>query len=455
MRKLFGTDGVRGLANKSPMTPDIMMRLAVAAGQYFKKDGPHAKVVIGKDTRLSGYMIESAMTAGFTAVGMDVILVGPIPTPAISMLVKSLRADLGVMISASHNPYQDNGVKLFDGDGFKLSDAVEKAIEGKVFHNDLEGLVESSNLGRAKRLEDASGRYIEFTKNTFPKDQRLEGLRIVVDCAHGAAYKVAPTVLWELGAEVIAIADAPNGYNINHHSGATSPEALQKAVLDYRADLGIALDGDADRLLLVDECGMIIDGDQVLALIAAHWHETGRLSSPQIVGTIMANLGLEQFLRSLGLDLLRTPVGDRHVSAAMRAFGSNIGGEQSGHVILSDYARTGDGLVAALQVLSVLVTKNKPLSQIGRLFTPFPQILRNIPLMAGFKPLDNDTITGAIAAAEAALMGRGGRLIVRTSGTEPLLRLMAEGIDESDLMHVLDDLTDVIALECLSKPTKG
>lgn len=441
-RKLFGTDGVRGTANTDPMTPETIMRLAIAAGRYFKKGTTHPKVVIGKDTRLSGYMVEPALTSGFIAVGMDVTLVGPIPTPAISMLVRSFRADLGVVISASHNPYQDNGIKLFDREGYKLSDAVEKQIEARVFSKSLEGLVKPADLGRAKRLEDATGRYIEFVKNTFPKNRRLDGLRIVIDCAHGAAYKVAPTVLWELGAEIIPIGVYPDGININKDVGATSVEAARQAVLEYRADLGIALDGDADRVVMIDEKGGVVDGDQLLALIANTWNAEGLLKGGAVVGTVMTNLGFEWFFKNKGIELIRTPVGDRYVSESMRAKSCNVGGEQSGHIILSDYARTGDGLVAALQALSMIISSNKPASEILRVFEPVPQLLKSFKINNS-SLLEDDKIIEAINNAETKL-GTTGRLLVRKSGTESLVRLMAQGDNEQMLHEVIDDLSEAI-----------
>lgn len=444
--KLFGTDGVRGEANAFPMTPDVLMRLAVAAGHQCKNGDHRHTVVIGKDTRLSGYMLEPALTAGFVAVGMNVILVGPLPTPGISMLVPSLRADLGVMISASHNPFQDNGIKLFGPEGHKLSKDTEAAIEKTVLTGKLENLCSTKDLGRAQRLEDASGRYIEFVKNTFPKDLRLDGLRIVVDCAHGAAYKVAPTVFWELGAEIIPLGDQPNGLNINQDVGATSPQAMCEAVQKHRADFGISLDGDADRVVMADEKGRLIDGDQILGLVAASWKKSGLLRGTGVVGTVMSNLGLESYLADQGLSLVRTAVGDRHISEYMRTHDCNVGGEQSGHIILSDYARTGDGLVAALQVLAVLVRAEKPLSEIAHVFEPVPQILKNLRLTKGATPLANETVQKSIRAAEADL-GKSGRLLIRPSGTEPVLRLMAEGQDRNLINQILDGLMDCIRKE--------
>lgn len=442
MRHIFGTDGVRGKANVPPMTPDVVMKLATAAGSYFTQGRSHPKVVIAKDTRLSGYMLESALISGFVAVGMDVMLVGPLPTPAISMLVRSLRADLGVMISASHNPAEDNGIKLFDREGFKLSDAVEHAIEQRLFDQERVDFVPASQLGRAKRLDDAPGRYIEFVKGTFPKNVRLDGVKIVVDCAHGAAYKVAPTVLWELGADITVIGNEPDGVNINHQCGATHVQTLQKAVLEQQADLGIALDGDADRVVLVDEKGTILDGDQLLAVIAQTWLEQRRLRGNCVVGTVMTNLGFERFLNDAGLYLIRTSVGDRYVSEYMRTHCCNVGGEQSGHIILSDYACTGDGLVAGLQALAVLVAQGKRASDLASIFAPVPQILKNVRF-AGKNPLDNPVVQTRLEKAQEKL-GPESRLLVRKSGTEPLIRLMAEGEDEALLSVVLEELADVM-----------
>lgn len=445
MRKFFGTDGVRGRANTAPMTSDIIMKLATAAGSYFKKGCTHPKVVIAKDTRLSGYMIESALISGFVAVGMDVMLVGPLPTPAISMLVRSLRADLGVMISASHNPCEDNGIKLFDRDGFKLSDQVEREIESQMMKEGLHGLVPASELGRARRLDDAPGRYIEFVKGTFPKNLRLDGIKIVLDCAHGAAYKVAPTVLWELGADIIVIGDHPNGFNINHECGATDVRALQKAVLDHQADVGIALDGDADRIVMIDEKGQILDGDQLLAVIVKTWLERDQLRGNCVVGTVMTNLGFERFLDNAGVRLVRTPVGDRYVSEYMRTHQCNVGGEQSGHIILSDYARTGDGLVAALQALAVIVAKQKRASELARVFTPIPQVLKNIQFQKG-DPLEYPQVQKAIEKAVKKL-GTESRLLVRKSGTESVIRVMAQGENEELLHTVLDEIIFIMNRE--------
>jgi phosphoglucosamine mutase len=443
-RSLFGTDGIRGRANSHPMTAETALCLGQAAGLMFTRGSHRHQVLIGKDTRLSGYMIEQALTAGFLGAGMDVVLAGPLPTPAIAMLTRSLRADLGVMISASHNPYEDNGIKLFGPDGVKLSDAHEAAIEAQMADGDLRTqLAAPDSLGRARRLNDAAGRYIEGVKGTFPKGLRLDGLKIVVDCANGAAYRVAPTALWELGAQVIPMSVSPDGFNINRGCGSTTPEQLCTAVVEHSADLGIALDGDADRLILVDEHGEIVDGDQILALIAQSWAKTDRLTGSGIVATVMSNLGLQTFLRSLGLDLHRTQVGDRYVGERMRALGINLGGEQSGHVILSDFSTTGDGLVAALQVLAVLVRQGAPASEVCRVFKPSPQLLRNVRF-AGPSPLADARVKAAIAAAEAAL-GPDGRLLIRPSGTEPLIRVMAEAEDDALIARIVGEVCEVIA----------
>jgi phosphoglucosamine mutase len=436
-RKLFGTDGIRGAANTAPITADIALRVAQAAGAQFTRGAHRHQVVIGKDTRLSGYMLEPALTAGFTSVGMDVVLLGPVPTPAVGMLTRSLRADLGVMISASHNPFQDNGIKLFGPDGYKLSDEVERAIEERLNGDGAGDLAPAGELGRARRLDDALGRCIEFAKSAFPRRLRLEGLKIVVDCAHGAAYKVAPAVLYELGAEVLPMGVSPDGFNINRDCGATAPAAMQASVVEQGADLGVALDGDADRVILSDEQGNVIDGDQVMALIAEDWLESGRLAKPGVVATVMSNLGLEHYLKALGLGLERTPVGDRYVLEHMRRHGFNIGGEQSGHIILGDYGTTGDGLVAALQVLAVLVSGNKVASEALRVFTPFPQLLRNVRCPA--TALDRGEVRSTIAAAEAEL-GDAGRLVIRPSGTEPVVRVMAEGEDLDRVTEVVDSI---------------
>jgi phosphoglucosamine mutase len=434
-RTVFGTDGVRGLANVGAMTPMGMLRLGMAVGRAFKNGAHRHRVVIGKDTRLSGYMIEPALTAGFAASGMDVFLLGPLPTPAMAMLTRSMRADLGVMISASHNPFHDNGVKFFGPDGYKLSDETELEIEQLMKESPLEGLAESSELGRVKRIDDAGARYIEFAKATFPRHLSLEGLRIVIDCANGAAYKVAPTVLWELGAEVKSIGVEPNGFNINRQCGSTSTKAMQDAVQEYRADIGIALDGDADRVILCDETGALVDGDQILALIADSWASKGQLSGGGVVSTIMSNLGFENFLKAKGLKLQRTRVGDRYVVEAMREGGFNIGGEPSGHVILADHATTGDGLVTALQVLAVVAAERSKVSDACRLFEPCPQILENVRF-TGPDPLAAAPVKAAIAAAEAELAGKG-RLVIRKSGTEPLIRVMAEAGDENLVKSVV------------------
>lgn len=441
-RRIFGTDGVRGLANAGAMTPDSILKLGMAAGRYFRNGEHRHRVVIGKDTRLSGYMIEPALTAGFAASGMDVFLLGPLPTPAMAMLTRSLRADLGVMISASHNPYQDNGVKFFGPDGYKLSDEAEIAIETLMSEPSSEGLAASADLGRVKRVDDAGARYIEFAKNAFPRGLSLDGLRVVVDCANGAAYKVAPTVLWELGADVKAIGVEPNGFNINLDCGSTSTKALQKAVAEYRADIGIALDGDADRVIICDEKGRMIDGDQILALIARHLKKHDGLKGGGVVSTIMANFGLEKFLGGLGLALERTKVGDRYVVEAMRAKGMNVGGEPSGHVILSDYSTTGDGLVTALQVLAVVAGEGRKVSEACRNFEPVPQILKNVRIGAG-APLENAVVKSAIKAGEARL-GKAGRIVIRNSGTEPVIRVMAEGDDQKLVAAVVDDICAAI-----------
>ena len=441
-RRLFGTDGIRGTANQDPMTVEIAQKLGQAAGLRFIQGTHRHSVLLGKDTRLSGYMIECALVSGFLSAGMDVTLVGPMPTPAIAMLTRSLRADLGVMISASHNPYGDNGIKLFGPDGFKLSDEVEAEIE-ETMRSDLSGrLAAPDQIGRASRLNDAAGRYIESAKSSFPRGLRLDGLRIVIDCANGAAYRVAPTALWELGAEVIRIGCDPDGININEGCGSTRPEALCNAVTRHRADIGIALDGDADRVLIADEKGRLIDGDQILALIARSWVKQGRLAGRQIVATVMSNMGLERFLSEQGLELIRTAVGDRYVVEKMRELGANLGGEQSGHMLLSDFAPTGDRLVAALQVLAVLVEDGRPASEVCRMFTPYPQLLRNVRF-AGRSPLLDPAIAEARRAAEARL-GERGRLVLRESGTEPLIRVMVEAQDEQLVRQVVDDMCAAI-----------
>ena len=441
-RSLFGTDGIRGTANVAPMTADVALAVGRAAGAEFTRSGHRNRVVIGKDTRLSGYMLEPALTAGFVSVGMDVFLLGPLPTPAVAMLARSMRADLGVVISASHNLYQDNGIKLFGPDGFKLSDEVEARIEERMSASADDGLAASARLGRAQRIDDALGRYIEFVKGSFPKGLTLDGLKIVVDCAHGAAYKVAPLVLRELGAEVIAIGVEPNGFNINLECGSTAPKAMQDAVKKYKADLGIALDGDADRVVMADETGALLDGDQLMALMASVWLRTGRLKGGAIVATVMSNLGLERYLEDLGIGLVRTGVGDRYVVEKMRELGINVGGEQSGHIVLSDYATTGDGLIAALQVLGACVEAKKPASVVGRLFKPLPQLLKNVP--GEPSALETKPVQSAVREAEAAL-GKTGRLLVRPSGTEPLLRVMAEGDDQKVVAAAVDRVVAAIA----------
>ncbi|MEO9190930.1 MAG: phosphoglucosamine mutase [Acetobacteraceae bacterium] len=441
-RRLFGTDGIRGTANTHPMTAETALRLGQAAGLMFTRGSHRHHVVIGKDTRLSGYMIEPALTAGFVGAGMDVTLVGPLPTPAIAMLTRSLRADLGVMISASHNPYEDNGIKLFGPDGFKLSDDTERRIETMMAADGAGRLAPPSRLGRAARLEDAPGRYIEAAKATFPRGVMLDGLRIVVDCANGAAYRVAPTVLWELGATVIPVGVTPDGFNINKDCGSTAPEYLCRQVLEHKADLGIALDGDADRVLIADERGHLIDGDQLLALIARSWHAAGRLRGDGIVATVMSNLGLERFLGGLNLGLDRTQVGDRYVVERMRERGLNVGGEQSGHLILSDFATTGDGLVAALQILAVLVEEGRPASEVCRVFTRLPQLLQNVGF-SGPSPLLAAAVQASVAMAEARLVGVG-RLLIRESGTQSLVRVMAEAEDEALVAEIVAGLCEVI-----------
>ncbi|MDE2008302.1 MAG: phosphoglucosamine mutase [Rhodospirillales bacterium] len=442
-RKLFGTDGIRGTANREPMTADTALKVAMAAGYVLRRGDHRHLAVIGKDTRLSGYLIEPALTAGFIAMGVDVVLVGPLPTPAVAMLTRSLRADLGVMISASHNPFEDNGIKLFGPDGAKLSDAMELEIEALMDQGFADRLAAPADLGRAARLDDAAGRYIEAAKASFPRGRRLKDLKIVVDCANGAAYRVAPTVLWELGASVIPVGVAPDGFNINRGCGSTVPDFICAQVLEHGADLGIALDGDADRLLIADEHGELIDGDQILALIGGSWADSGQLRGGGVVATVMSNLGLERFLADRGLTLHRTAVGDRYVAEKMREAAINVGGEQSGHMILSDFATTGDGLVAALQVLAVLVEQDRPASEVCRVFTPLPQLLRNVRF-AGASPLRDAPILQAIAAAEGRLNGAG-RLLIRESGTEPLVRVMAEAEDEMLVARVVDELCQTIA----------
>ena len=442
-RSLFGTDGIRGIANAEPMTAETALQVAMAAGLILKRGDHRHLAVIGKDTRLSGYLIEPALTSGFIAMGMDVVLVGPMPTPAIAMLTRSLRADLGVMISASHNPYEDNGIKLFGPDGFKLSDAIEAQIEA-AFEHTAAGRAPVNALGRAKRLDDAGGRYIEFVKNTFPKGLRLDGLKVVVDCANGAAYKVAPTVLWELGAEVVPLGVTPDGLNINRNCGTLATQAMQRAVVDSRAHLGLALDGDADRLVVADEKGRLLDGDQLMALIATIWRKTGRLAAAGIVSTVMSNLGFERYLTGLGVKLARTQVGDRYVVEEMRRLGSNLGGEQSGHIILGDHSTTGDGLIAALQVLAAIVETGAPTSRVCKLFEPVPQLLRNVRINGEASSLEASAVMAAISAGQTRL-GTAGRLLVRKSGTEPLIRIMAEGEDKMLVASVVEDIAAALA----------
>ncbi|WP_284177629.1 phosphoglucosamine mutase [Rhabdaerophilum sp. SD176] len=441
-RKFFGTDGIRGRAN-GKITPELALRVGQAAGMVFHRGEHRHRVVIGKDTRLSGYMIENALTAGFLSVGMDVLLLGPMPTPAIAMLSRSMRADLGVMISASHNPYEDNGIKLFGPDGYKLSDEIETEIERLIDPSAAIRLSGSRDIGRARRLEGVHARYIEFAKRTLPRALDLDGMRIVVDCANGAGYRVAPEALWELGAEVIAIGAEPDGFNINRDVGSTAPNALQQKVREMRADIGIALDGDADRVLIIDEKGHVVDGDQLMAVIAESWHQDGRLAKPGIVATIMSNLGLERHLGSLGLALARTAVGDRYVLEHMREHGFNVGGEQSGHIILSDYSTTGDGLIAALQVLAVVRREGRAVSEICHRFEPLPQILKNVQTRGG-QPLKDQAVNRAIDQLRAQL-GAAGRLVIRPSGTEPVIRVMAEGDDRDLVEKVVDDVIDVIS----------
>ena len=441
-RKLFGTDGVRGRANSWPMTAELALKLGAAAGRYFRRDGSAAhRVVIGKDTRLSGYMLENALTAGFTSTGMNVLLLGPVPTPAVGYLTRSMRADVGVMISASHNPHQDNGIKFFGPDGFKLSDAAEAEIEAMI-----EGEVQPAkpeNIGRAKRIEDGRGRYQEFVKTSFPSGLRLDGLKVVIDCANGAAYKAAPEVLWELGAEVIPIGVNPNGTNINDRCGSTHTETAAEAVVAHGADVGISLDGDADRIMILDETGRAADGDQIMALLAARWAEEGRLAGGALVATVMSNLGLERFLEGRGLRLERTSVGDRYVVERMREGGFNLGGEQSGHIVMTDYATTGDGLVAGLQFLAEMVRTGKPASELTRSFATVPQLLKNVRFTAGARPLEVASVQAVIRASEQRIEGRG-RILIRKSGTEPLIRVMAECEDEALLAAVVDEIVGAV-----------
>jgi phosphoglucosamine mutase len=442
VRHYFGTDGIRGRANKV-ITPELALKVGQAAGLIFKNGDHRHRVLIGKDTRLSGYMIENALVAGFTSVGMDVLLTGPIPTPAVGMLARSMRADLGVMISASHNPFDDNGIKLFGPDGYKLSDEVELKIEALLDSDLGKRLAKSADLGRAKRIDGVQDRYIEFAKLTLPRAMNFEGMRVVIDCANGAAYRVAPGALWEMGADVIPIGVEPDGFNINKDCGSTDLAAICAKVREMRADIGIALDGDADRVMIVDERGHVVDGDQLLAVIAESWKDDGRLQRPGVVATVMSNLGLERHLKSLGIELLRTPVGDRYVLERMRGDGYNVGGEPSGHIILTDYTTTGDGFIAALQVLAVVKRGGKPVSEICHRFEPLPQVLKNVRYKNG-APLENAAVRSAIASAERKL-GRGGRLIVRPSGTEPVIRVMGEGDDKALVETVVDDVIEALS----------
>ncbi|WP_069299623.1 phosphoglucosamine mutase [Neptunicoccus sediminis] len=440
-RKLFGTDGVRGRANSYPMTADMALKLGAAAGRYFRKDQKEHRVVIGKDTRRSSYMFEYAMTGGFTSTGMNVFLLGPVPTPAVGMLTRSMRADVGVMISASHNPHHDNGIKFFGPDGYKLSDAAEAEIEGLVM-GEID-LARPENIGNAKRIDDALGRYMEFAKTAFPRQRLLEGLKVVVDCANGAAYKAAPMVLWELGAEVIPIGVSPNGFNINAGCGSTHPETAAQAVVANGADVGICLDGDADRVMLIDEKGRVADGDQIMGLIAQQWSASGRLAHDTLVATVMSNMGLEKHLEGRGMTMLRTNVGDRYVVEAMRKGGFNLGGEQSGHIVMRDYVTTGDGLIAALQFLGALVQSGKTASMLSRVFEPYPQLLENVRYGEGPDPLQNAAVQQAIAEGEAALASSG-RLLIRKSGTEPLVRVMGECEDAALLKQVVGDISAAV-----------
>ena len=439
-RKYFGTDGVRGLANAFPMTPDIALKLGAAAGRHFRKDQKQHRVVIGKDTRRSSYMFENALTAGFTSTGMDVYLLGPVPTPAVGVLTRSMRADVGVMISASHNSYLDNGIKFFGPEGFKLSDKVELEIE-KLLDDEIE-YAASENIGMAKRIDDALGRYMEFAKSAFPRKKLLNGLKVVVDCANGAAYKAAPIVLWELGAEVISIGVNPDGYNINKDCGSTHPQNAAKAVLEHNADVGICLDGDADRLILIDNKGKIADGDQLMGLIASQWSSKGKLANNTLVATVMSNMGLERYLNTVDIKLLRTNVGDRYVVEAMRKFGYNLGGEQSGHIVMTDYATTGDGLMAALQFLNALVESKCTSSELIKVFEPMPQLLRNVRLNNS-ESLDNLKVKESIKAGEDAF-GDIGRILIRKSGTEPLLRVMGECEDPKLLKAVIGNIVETV-----------
>jgi len=441
-KNYFGTDGIRGRANSLPMTAEIAMKVGMAAGIVFRRGTYRHRVIIGKDTRLSGYMIENALVAGFTAAGMDVFLLGPVPTPGVAMLTRSMRGDIGVMISASHNPYHDNGIKLFGPDGYKLSDELEEKIEKLIDEDVSDQLASAEEIGRATRVEGVDARYVEFVKRTLPRHQSLDGIRVVIDCANGAAYKVAPEALWELGAEVITIGNNPNGFNINVDCGSTNTAELCRRVHETRADLGIALDGDADRVIIVDENAKVVDGDQIMAAISHHWHKKSKLVGGGVVATVMSNLGLERYLESQDLKLARTKVGDRYVVEHMRAHGYNLGGEQSGHMVMSDFTTTGDGLLAALQILSAVQESDQPVSEVCHKFEPVPQVLKNVRYTSG-SPLEDKTVIEAIADCELKL-GKSGRLVIRPSGTEPLIRIMAEGDDASLVNAVVDEIAGAV-----------
>ncbi|MDO8883864.1 MAG: phosphoglucosamine mutase [Pseudotabrizicola sp.] len=442
IRKLFGTDGVRGRANTHPMTAEMALKLGAAAGRFFRRDGGSAhRVVIGKDTRLSGYMLENALTAGLTSTGMNVLLLGPVPTPAVGFLTRSMRADVGVMISASHNPHQDNGIKFFGPDGFKLSDEAEAEIEA-IVAGEIQ-LAQAQNIGRARRIEDGRGRYQEFVKTTFPAGVRLDGLKVVIDCANGAAYKAAPEVLWELGATVVPVGVSPNGTNINDRCGSTHTQTAAEAVVAHGADVGICLDGDADRVMILDQTGRVADGDQIMALMASRWAEEGKLRGGALVATVMSNLGLERFLTGRGIGLERTAVGDRYVVERMRAGGFNLGGEQSGHIVMTDYATTGDGLIAGLQFLSEMARTGNPASALVQQFDTVPQMLKNVRFAAGKAPLEHASVKAVIAANTARIEGKG-RILIRKSGTEPLIRVMAECEDEGMLHQVVDEIVGAV-----------
>ena len=443
-RKYFGTDGMRGMANQHPITAEMALKFGMATGQVFATGSHRHRVVIGKDTRISGYMIEYALVAGFTSVGIDVFLLGPMPTPAVAMLTRSLRADIGVMISASHNPYHDNGIKLFGPDGYKLDDQKELLIEKYMDNSDDAVLVKPRKLGRARRINSAHARYIEFAKRTISSKISFKGLKVVVDSANGAAYKVAALALWELGAEVIEIGNKPDGFNINDGCGSTAPELLQKTVLEHKADIGIALDGDADRIIVVDEKGALVDGDQLMAAIAQNLQSKDKLSKNGIVATVMSNLGLENFIKDIGLDFIRTDVGDRYVLEHMRTHGYNMGGEQSGHIIMSDYNTTGDGLTAAIQIISIMVERDISASELCQRFEAVPQVLKNIRYDAdGVDPLTNKVVIEAIEDGKAQLKNSG-RVLIRKSGTEPVIRVMAEGTDAKLTEQVVDDIIAAI-----------